>query len=148
MSNTIERTIDLKAPIEKVWSAVSDHEQFGAWFRVKLDEPFQVGKMAKGRITYPGYEHVLWEATVKRMDAPHHFAFTWTPYGVDPKRDYSSEIPTLVEFTLEPIAAGTRLTIVESGFDNVPADRRAEAFRMNSGGWTSQLENIRVHVES
>ena len=93
------------------------------------------------------YEHLRWTVTVKRIEEPTLFSFTWLPYAVDPDRDYSAEIPTLVEFRLEPIAKGTRLTITESGFDKVPEYRRAEAFRMNDGGWAEQIKNVKAHVE-
>ncbi len=60
--------------------------------------------------------------------------------------DYSGQSPTLVEFRLEKTAAGTRLRVTESGFENIPAHRRAEAFRMNDGGWTQQVKNIETYV--
>ena len=148
MSDRIEKTIDLKAPIERVWRAVSDHKEFGTWFQVELEAPFVAGQEARGRITYPGYEHVVWKAKVVAIEPLTRLAFTWHPYGVDPDIDYDQEEPTLVEFKLEPIATGTRLVVVESGFDKVPAHRREEAFRMNDGGWTQQVQNIRAHVES
>lgn len=147
MSDRIEKVIELKAPIDKVWRALADHEQFGAWFRVALDGPFVPGQVSTGHMTYPGYEHLKWRAKVVAMEEPRLFAFTWHPYAVDPDKDYSGETPTLVEFRLEPIADGTRLTVTESGFDKVPAERREEAMRMNEGGWTQQVENIRAHVE-
>jgi uncharacterized protein YndB with AHSA1/START domain len=115
---------------------------------VKLDGPFVPGKAATGRITYPGYEHLKWEVKVKQMDAPRLFSFTWHPYAVDPDVDYSPETPTLVEFRLESTANGTRLTVVESGFDSLPDNRRPDAFRMNEGGWTEQMKNIQAHVEA
>src|SRR5579864_8016965 len=147
MSGRIEKSIDLAAPIETVWRALTDHNEFGAWFRVKLDGPFVAGEISTGHITYPGYEHVKWRAVVQTMEAPRLFSFTWHPYAVDPAVDYSQEPPTLVEFRLEPTPTGTRLTLVESGFDALPSNRRALALRMNDGGWTQQMENIRSHVE-
>lgn len=147
MSNSIEKRIELKAAVERVWRAITNHDEFGEWFRVKLDGPFVAGQVATGHITYPGYEHLKWEAVVKTMDAPRLFSFTWHPYAVDPKMDYSQEPSTLVEFRLEPIATGTRLTIVESGFDALPSHRGFEALRMNERGWTTQTENIKAHVE-
>ena len=104
------------------------------------------GKVVRGRITHPGYEHLTWEATVKEMQPEKLFSFTWHPYAVDPNVDYSSEPPPLVEFRLEPIATGILLVITESGFDNIPAHRRNEALRMNDEGWTQQLRNIESHV--
>ena len=147
MSDRIEKSIDLKAPIERVWRALTDHHEFGQWFRVKLEEPFAPGKVSHGHITYPGYEHLRWEAVVQRMEAPRLFSFTWHPYAVDPGVDYSPETPTLVEFRLEPIATGTRLTVTESGFDALPPHRRTTAFRMNEDGWAEQMTNIRAHVD-
>jgi uncharacterized protein YndB with AHSA1/START domain len=147
MTDRIEKTIELKAPLERVWAAVTDARQFGQWFRVNLTNPFVVGEVARGSILHPGYEHLEWKATVVAMEPMRLFAFTWHPYGIDPKVDYSKEEPTRVEFRFEPVGDGTRLTVVESGFDRVPAHRRDEAFRMNERGWTAQVENIRAHVE-
>jgi uncharacterized protein YndB with AHSA1/START domain len=146
MSDRIEKSIELKAPISRVWRALTDHREFGEWFRVKLDGPFAVGRIARGHITHPGYEHVVWEVVVQKMEPERLFAFTWHPYAVDPQTDYSQETPTLVEFRLEECAAGTRLFLTESGFDKIPGDRRFEALRMNDGGWTAQMQNIARHV--
>jgi uncharacterized protein YndB with AHSA1/START domain len=144
----IEKTIDLQAPIERVWRAITDHEQFGAWFRVKLDGPFAVGQVTTGQITYEGYEHMKWRSTVERMDAPHWFVFTW-PHAEDPADEEALvDAPeTRVEFRLETIPEGTRLTIIESGFEALPADRRATAMRENEGGWEAQTGHIKSYVE-
>ena len=146
MTDHIEKTIELNAPISRVWRALTDYQEFGEWFRVRLEGPFVPGQIARGRITYPGYEHLRWEAIVQKMEPERLFSFTWHPYAVDPNEDYSKEPPTLVEFTLEPTAKGTSLRIVESGFDKLPSRRREEAFRMNERGWSAQLENIAQHV--
>lgn len=146
MHDRIEKHLELKAPVSRVWRALTDYREFGQWFRVKLDGPFVVGQVSRGHITYPGYEHLQWEAVVRKMEPERLFSFTWHPYAVDPKVDYSKETPTLVEFRLEEAAGGTRLTLTESGFDKIPAARRAEAFRMNDGGWTEQMKNIKSHV--
>jgi uncharacterized protein YndB with AHSA1/START domain len=142
----IEKSIELKAPVSRVWRALTNHVEFGQWFRVTLEEPFAPGKTVRGRITYPGYEHLRWEAIVQKMEPEQLFSFTWHPYAVDPKADYSKEPPTLVEFRLKPSLAGTQLVVRESGFDRIPPERRSEAFRMNEGGWTEQMENIKRHV--
>jgi uncharacterized protein YndB with AHSA1/START domain len=142
----IEKRIELKAPVSRVWRALTDYREFGEWFRVKLDGPFVAGEVSTGHITYSGYEHLKWEAVVQKIEPERLFSFTWHPYGIDPKRDYSKETPTLVEFRLEKTATGTLLRLTESGFDQVPADRRAEAFRMNDGGWTQQMKNIESYV--
>jgi uncharacterized protein YndB with AHSA1/START domain len=147
MTDRIEKTVELKAPVERVWRALTDHDEFGQWFAVKLEGPFAPGQLARGMITHPGYEHVVWEAQVVAMDSPRLFSFTWHPYAVDPNVDYSQEPPTLVEFRLEPTPDGTRLVIVESGFDALPDHRRPEALRMNDGGWAQQTLNIKAHVE-
>lgn len=147
MSDRIEKTIELKASVSRVWRALTDHREFGQWFRVRLEGPFVPGQIARGQITYPGYEHVRWEAVIQKMEPERLFSFTWHPYAIDPKADYSGEPPTLVEFTLEKIATGTRLRIVESGFDRLPSKRRDEAFRMNDRGWSMQVGNIAAHVE-
>jgi uncharacterized protein YndB with AHSA1/START domain len=142
----IEKQIELKAPVERVWRALTDYKEFGEWFRVKLDGPFKVGRESTGFITWPGYEHLKWTAVVRAMEPETLFSFTWHPYSVDPKVDYSREEPTLVEFRLAPAGAGTSLTLIESGFSKVPAHRRAEAFLRNDGGWTQQMKNIESYV--
>lgn len=146
MKSKIEKQIELKAPQSKVWQALADHEKFGEWFRVKIDAPFEVGKASTGHITYPGYEHVKWIATVEKIEPEHTLAFSWHPYACDENRDYSDEPTTYVEFTLKPIEGGTLLTVIESGFENIPEDRRDEAFRMNEGGWAEQMLNIEKYV--
>jgi len=145
-TDRIEKKILLHAPKSRVWRALTNAEEFGAWFRVKLEGGFAVGQRTQGKITYPGYEHLTMEVTVERMDDEKLFSFRWHPYAIDPKIDYSTEPTTLVEFRLQEVAEGTMLTVVESGFDQIPSERRAEAFRMNSQGWAAQMENIRRHV--
>jgi len=147
MEDRIEKTIELSAPVARVWSALTDSDEFGAWFRVKLDGPFVVGEMSEGFITYPGYEHMKWEAEVQAMEPERLFSFTWCPYGGDPDVDYSNEPTTLVEFRLEPTQDGTRLVITESGFNALPDDdRRVDALRRNEQGWTAQVGHITAHV--
>ena len=146
MTNIIEKRIELKAPVSRVWRALTDHREFGQWFRVNLDGPFVPGEVSRGQITYPGYEHIKWEAIVQKMEPERLFSFTWHPYAVDPNVNYSKETPTLVEFRLEKAGSGTLLVLTESGFDNIPVERRSEAFRRNDGGWTEQMKNIEAHV--
>ncbi len=146
MENQIEKRIELKAPVARVWRALTDYREFGEWFRVALEGPFVPGQLASGHILHPGYEHVVMQFVVQKIEPMKLFSFTWHPYAVDPKADYSGETPTLVEFQLEKTAAGTRLRLTESGFENIPAHRRAEAFRMNDGGWTQQVKNIETYV--
>jgi uncharacterized protein YndB with AHSA1/START domain len=85
--------------------------------------------------------------TVERIEPEHYFSFRWIPYGIDAEADPQNEPTTLVEFRLEKVAEGTLLTIIESGFDRVPAHRRERAFRMNEGGWAAQAENLKKYVE-
>lgn len=164
----IEKSIDLRANIERVWQAITDHKEFSQWFGVALDQPFQPGRTITGSFNMSFDEGKIMErqralgvqpsgirpiapntvfCTVERMDAPHSFSFRWIPYGIDAECDPAKEPTTLVEFSLESTAGGTRLTIVESGFSRVPEHRRLRAFRMNEGGWAAQAENIRRHVE-
>jgi uncharacterized protein YndB with AHSA1/START domain len=146
MSDRIEKRIELKAPIARVWRALTDHRQFGQWFRVKLAAPFRPGGVSRGQITYPGYEHVKWQVTVQKMEPERLFSFRWHPYAVDAAIDYSKEPTTLVEFRLQAVTGGTLLIVTESGFEAIPKERRFEAYRMNDGGWSAQLKNIEQHV--
>ena len=146
MSNMIEKRIELAAPIARVWRALTDYREFGEWFRVALEGPFVPGQSAQGHITYPGYEHLVMEVVVQKMEPEWLFSFTWHPYAIDPQTDYSQEPPTLVEFRLQAVPGGTVLTITESGFEQLPPHRRDQAFRMNEGGWAQQLKNIEGHV--
>jgi uncharacterized protein YndB with AHSA1/START domain len=143
----IEKRIMLRALRSRVWQALSDAAEFGSWFGADFaGVSFAPGATARGRITHPGYEHLTLEFTVAQMEPGRLFSFRWHPYAVDPKVDYSAEPATLVEFGLEDVAGGTELTMVESGFDRIPAARRAEARRMNDQGWTQQVKNIEAHV--
>src|SRR5690242_16603824 len=130
MNRAIEKVIELRAPVARVWRALTDHREFGQWFRLRLEGPFASGKVVRGQILHPGYEHLTWEATVQKMEPERLFSFTWHPYAIDPAVDYSKEPATLVEFKLEPNGSGTRLYLTESGFDMIPEARRIEALRM------------------
>jgi uncharacterized protein YndB with AHSA1/START domain len=150
VDDRIEKRIELRAPVSRVWRALTDYREFGEWFRVKLDGPFVPGQISRGQMTYPGYEHVKWEAIVQKMEPERLFSFTWPhPKSFekeDSPLDYSEEPSTLVEFKLEKTANGTLLLLTESGFDKLPTDRRLEAFRRNEGGWTEQMKNIESYV--
>ena len=146
MTDRIEKRIELNASVSRVWRALTDYREFGEWFRVKIEGPFVAGQVSRGQIAYPGYEHLRWEAIVQRIEPERFFSFTWHPYAVDPKMDYSNETPTLVEFRLEKIATGTLLVVTESGFDRIPSHRRVEAFRMNDSGWAEQMKNIESYL--
>jgi uncharacterized protein YndB with AHSA1/START domain len=150
MSDRIEKQIELKAPVSRVWRALTDYREFGEWFRVKLDGPFVVGQISRGNMTYPGYEHVKWYAVVQKMEPERLFSFTWPhPKSFDKAEysgDYANDPTTLVEFRLEKTKNGTLLRLTESGFDLLPRDLRLEAFRRNEGGWIEQLKNIEAYV--
>jgi uncharacterized protein YndB with AHSA1/START domain len=168
MSDRIEKRVTLRAPVSRVWRAISDAKEFGRWFGFTLEGPFIAGQTIKGtfdgtvdedaivayqksvgltpsKIRLPEGSTVV--CTVERIEPERYFSFRWIPYGIDAEADPANEPTTLVEFRLEPVPEGTQLTIVESGFNRVPAHRRARAFRMNEGGWASQSENLRKHVE-
>ncbi len=145
-NDRIEKEIVIRAEQSRVWRALVDSEQFGQWFRVRIDAPFAAGTTVHGNITHPGYEHLRMEMQIDRIEPERYFSYRWHPYAIDPNVDYSSEPSTLVEFTLEPTRDGTRVTIVESGFDQIPLARRAEAFRMNDDGWSQQTKNLAEHV--
>jgi uncharacterized protein YndB with AHSA1/START domain len=165
----IEKQVTLRAPVSRVWRALVDAKQFSAWFGVELDGEFTPGKPIKGTfdeknfdaakieqvqaqlglrpspVKYPGSNITF--CTVERIEPESYFSFRWIPYGLDAEADLANEPTTLVEFRLESVAEGTRLSIVESGFERVPAHRRERAFRMNEGGWAAQAQNLKQYVE-
>lgn len=147
-TDRIRKTIELKAPVARVWRALTEHREFGEWFGVDLESPFEPGRATQGRLTISGYEHMTLEVFVKDMTPPNRFSYEWHPYAIDPEVDYSQEPSTLVEFELQEMEGGTLLIVTESGFDALPAERREEAYRMNEGGWKGQLRNIEAHVTS
>jgi uncharacterized protein YndB with AHSA1/START domain len=146
MENSIEKQIELKAPVSRVWRALTDHNEFGAWFGVKFNAPFKSGELATGQITIPNYDHLQCLFYIEKMQPESYFSYKWHPYAIDPAIDYSKEEPTLVEFRLEKTATGTLLRITESGFDKIPSHRRLEAFGKNDNGWAQQIRNIERHV--
>jgi uncharacterized protein YndB with AHSA1/START domain len=145
-TDRIEQRIVLRAPRTRVWRAIANAEEFGTWFRVKLEGAFTEGKPIQGKMAIPGYEHMTIEMLVERIDPERYFSYRWHPYAIDPGVDYSAEPTTLVEFNLEEVDGGTAVTIVESGFDRIPLARRAEAFRMNDNGWAGQIKNLTRYV--
>jgi len=146
-TDRIEKRVLLKASRARIWRALSNAEEFGDWFGVNLKgQTFAPGQETRGQITYPGFEHVVFTIRIERMEPERRLSFHWHPYAVDTKVDYAAEEPTLVVFELEEAPGGVLLTVVESGFDKVPAHRRTEAFRMNTGGWEEQMKNIARHV--
>jgi uncharacterized protein YndB with AHSA1/START domain len=145
-TDRIEKEIVLRAPQSRVWRALTDADEFGAWFGIKLEGAFAPGARVRGHLTAPSWEHVTVDFAIERMDPESRLSYRWHPYPIDRTVDYSSEPTTLVEFQLEEIAGGTQLRVVESGFDRIPPARRAEAFRVNDAGWVEQLENIARYV--
>jgi uncharacterized protein YndB with AHSA1/START domain len=146
-TNRIEKEVVLRASKSRVWRALSDSGEFGTWFGVNLEEPFEVGRTVHGRVTHKGYEHMVFEMTIEVMDPEDVFAYRWHPHPADAAIDYSKEPTTLVEFRLEETPDGTHLTVVESGFDLLSPERRALALVSNDKGWASQMERIRKHVD-
>jgi uncharacterized protein YndB with AHSA1/START domain len=142
----IEKHLTLRAPRTRVWRALADSSQFGAWFGMKFEGPFEAGKTIHGKLTAPAFAHLAVELRVERIEPEQLFSYRWHPYALDAGHDYAAEPMTLVEFRLSDTPGGTELDIVESGFEGIPAGRRAEAFRMNDGGWSAQLENIERYV--
>ena len=149
-TDRIERSVVISAQREHVWRALSNAEEFGTWFGANLKgQTFAPGQRARGPITIPGYEHVYFDVVIERIEPQNLLSYRWHPYAVDPAVDYTKEQPTLVTFTLKDMPGKrTLLTVVESGFDNVPPHRRLEAFRMNSRGWEGQMDNIVRHVSA
>lgn len=145
-TDRIEKHFEVRAPRSKVWRAISDSQQFGAWFGVRVEGPFVEGTTVKGFITHKDYEHFKLDFQIEKIEAERYFAYRWHPYPSDPNYDYSKDPRTLVEFTLEDVPGGTAVTIVESGFDKIPVSRRIEAFRNNEGGWNGQVKNLTKYV--
>jgi len=146
-TDRIERKILLKAPRSRVWRALSDAKEFGDWFGVDFSgKSFIAGTLVRGKVTYPGYEHIVMEVLIERVTPERLLSWRWHPAAIDPAVDYSQEPTTLVVFELEEADGGTLLTVVESGFDKIPPARRATVFRLNTSGWDEQMRNIEKHV--
>jgi uncharacterized protein YndB with AHSA1/START domain len=145
-TDRIEKHFQVSAKRSRVWRALSDAGEFGTWFGMKLDRPFAPGATVVGRLTIPGYDHVSLEMIVEKIEPEGYFSYRWHPGAVDPAVDYQAEPTTLVEFRLEETADGTAIAITESGFDRLPASRRAEAFRMNDAGWVGQAKKLASYV--
>ena len=148
-TDRIERTILLKAPLTRVWRALSNAEEFGTWFGVALEgQSIAAGKQIRGPCTYPGFEHIMCEMWIERVEFERLLSWRWHPAAIDPQVDYSQEPTTLVVFELQEAETGTLLSVVETGFDRLPAERRVAALRMNSGGWDEQMVNIEKHLRA
>ncbi len=149
-TDRIEKEILLKAARSRVWRALSSAEEFGSWFGVALKgQTFAAGQLVRGLMNGGcGHENLMFEALIVEMKPERLFSYRWHPYAVDSAIDYSKEETTLVVMELSDVEGGTLLKVVESGFDKVPAARRAEALRMNTGGWEAQLQNVARYVEA
>jgi uncharacterized protein YndB with AHSA1/START domain len=145
-TDRIEKTVVLRAPRTRVWQALTDARMFGQWFGVELAGPFAPGARMTGRVTHEGYEHLPFELTVERMEPERLFSWRWHPHSGESDPDYSAEPTTLIEFTLSDAAEGTRLDLVESGFDGIPLSRRAAAYRGNEDGWSQQMVAIERYL--
>jgi uncharacterized protein YndB with AHSA1/START domain len=156
-TDRIEKKIVLRAPMSRVWRALSDSKEFGAWFGVKFEAPFTPGALMKGRIVgttvdpevakmQAAYKDAPFEITVEQMVPERLFSFRWRPYAIEPGVDYSAEPTTLVSFELEETAEGVMLTVTESGFDQIPLARRAKAFSANEQGWAIQVRLISEYL--
>jgi uncharacterized protein YndB with AHSA1/START domain len=146
-TDRIERKVLLKAPRARVWRALSNAEEFGSWFGVNLQgKSFVPGRSTQGQITHPGYEYLVFEIWIERVEPERLLSWRWHPAAIEKGVDYSAEPTTLVTFELKDADGGTLLTVVESGFDNIPPQRRLGAFRMNSDGWEEQMKRIEHHV--
>jgi uncharacterized protein YndB with AHSA1/START domain len=146
-TDRIERTILLKAPRARVWRALSDAEEFGGWFGVDFKgQTFAAGKLVRGQVTYPGYEHIAMEVLIDRIIPERLLSWRWHPAAIDPAVDYSAEPMTLVVFEIEDGEGGVVLRVVESGLDGIPLARRSTVFRLNTSGWDEQIMSIEKHV--
>ena len=142
----IEKQVTVAATIGRTWRALADAREFGQWFQVDFDAPFFPGQRVTGRVRNPDYRDLRFDMVIERMDAPERLTLRWHPYPVDPKADYSHERPTLVEFRLKEVPGGTQVQVAESGFEQIPLERRADAYRMNSQGWEQQMQNLRDYL--
>ncbi len=158
-TDRIEKQILLKAPLERVWRAISDAGEFGAWFGMEFDGAFVAGARLTGKIRPTKVDpevaklqqpHTGKAGTfvIDRVEPMRRFSFRWHPYAIEPGVDYSAEPMTLVAFELKEVPGGTLLTITESGFDRIPLARRVQAFRANEGGWEHQTRLIEKYLAS
>jgi uncharacterized protein YndB with AHSA1/START domain len=142
-TDRIEKQIQLKAPRARVWQALTDTDQFNEWFGVRLVGTFAQGAQLRGPVTHPGYEHVVMEITIERLEPQRFMSWRWHPGG---DAAMAGDPETLVEFELDDVDNGTLLKVVETGFDRIPLARRSKAYRENEGGWTGQMKAIKQYV--
>jgi uncharacterized protein YndB with AHSA1/START domain len=143
----IEMKVLLRAPVSRVWSALSDAREFGTWFGVDFSGgTFAPGARMRGKVLHPGYEHLTMDLTIDRMEPERLLSWRWHPHAIDPKVDYSTEPTTHVVFELTGGEGGTMLTVAESGFDRIPISSRAEAYKENEQGWEQQIREIERYL--
>jgi uncharacterized protein YndB with AHSA1/START domain len=146
-TDRVERSVELEVPRSRVWKALTNAGEFGSWFGVHLEgKTFVAGERMLGRITYPGYEHLMMEMWIERIEPERLFSWRWHPAAIDPNVDYSTEPTTLVVFELREIDGRTLLSVVESGFDRIPVERRSTVIRLNTSGWEEQMSNVKKYV--
>ncbi len=148
-TDRIEKQIILKAPLSRVWQALTTAEKFGEWFGVTLTgKTFTVGARIQGeKVSCSGEKKgQVWDALIERIDPEQFFAYRWHPYNADSSIDLSHEPRTLVEFELAEVTGGTLLRVVESGFDALSVARRNEAMPMHTNGWEHQMKNIEAYL--
>jgi uncharacterized protein YndB with AHSA1/START domain len=156
-TDRIEKKILLRAPLERIWRALSDSTEFGSWFGMKFDGPFAPGARMIGVIVpttvnaevaaaQREYEGLPFEITIEQMEPQRLFSFRWHPGAVERGVDYSVEPTTLVAFALEEVANGVMLTVTESGFDGIPLARRAKAFTANEQGWSMAVKLVEEYL--
>ena len=157
VTDRIEKKILLRAPLDRVWRALTDSHEFGSWFGMRFNGPFKAGATLRGTIVgttvdpevakmQKTYEGISGDITIDRMEPQRLFSFRWHPSAIDRSVDYSTEPMTLVAFELEPVANGVMLTVTESGFDQIPLARRAAAFTSNEQGWGLVVTLIEKYV--
>jgi uncharacterized protein YndB with AHSA1/START domain len=144
-TDRIEKKIELRHPRSRVWRALTDSQEFGNWFGVVFTEPFRPGARLLGKVTHKGYEHLTMDVTIERMEPERIFSWRWHP-GADEPGVTAHEPTTLVVFELQDVPEGTLLTVVETGFDQIPLARRAKAYGENDEGWTAQMKAIEEHL--
>lgn len=147
-TNRIDRTIDVNAPPDRVWRALTTAADLATWFHVRIEGEIAPGSEVWMTSTSPGYEGQRFLVRVTEMTPPRRFAWQWHPGAVDPAIDYSKEPWTTVTFTLEPSGGGTRLSVSETGFNEISVARRAKVFADNSGGWTEVIVWIQQHADA
>ena len=157
-TDRIHKSIDVRAPRSRVWRALIDPDEFRRWFGFSLDRPFASGTTVSATIVgtdvdedvaraQRNHDGMTFPIVVEAVEPLHRLAFRWHPGAVERGVDYSSEPTTLVEFLVEDIPSGTRIHVIESGFDGIPLERRAKAFAGNEQGWTIVVDLLSRFVD-